>query len=85
MALDQELLDILRCPETRQPVALADAALVAKLNALISEGQLTDRGGETVKEPVDAALVREDGTIAYLVRDEIPEMLIDSGIELGRL
>jgi len=85
MALDQELLDILRCPETRQPVALADAALVAKLNVLISEGQLTDRGGETVKEPVDAALVREDGTIAYLVRDEIPEMLIDSGIELGRL
>jgi uncharacterized protein YbaR (Trm112 family) len=81
--MDQELLDLLRCPETRQPLTVAPAALVEKLNAAISRGEVTDRGGQSVSEPLDAALVREDGEFAYPVRDEIPEMLIASGIALG--
>lgn len=83
MPIDRELLDILRCPETRQTLTLADAALLADLNARIAAGTLVSRGGETINEPLDAGLVREDGTILYPVRDEIPEMLIDSGIKLG--
>jgi uncharacterized protein YbaR (Trm112 family) len=82
MAIDQDLLDILRCPETRQRLTPADADLIERLNREIGEGRLTNRGGEAVSEPLDAGLVREDGQILYPVRDDIPEMLIDSGIAL---
>ncbi len=83
MAIDQELLEILRCPETHQTLALAAAELVASLNARIAAGELHNRGGEQVDEPLDGGLVREDGAFLYPIRDEIPEMLIDSAIALA--
>jgi uncharacterized protein YbaR (Trm112 family) len=83
MSLDTEMLEILRCPETHQTLTLAEAELVAALNAKIAAGELRNRGGETVSEPIDGGLVRADGTILYPIRDQIPEMLIDSGIALG--
>ncbi|NUQ01502.1 MAG: Trm112 family protein [Armatimonadetes bacterium] len=82
MPLDQELLDILRCPETRQTLTVADEVMVADLNKRIGEGTLTTRAGEKIEEPIDGALVREDGKYAYVVRDDIPEMLIDLAIAL---
>ena len=35
--IDPELLKILVCPETKEPVALADSALIEQLNARIQE------------------------------------------------
>lgn len=81
--LDEELLSILACPETKQPVRLADADLVRRLNEEIRAGRLRNRDGQTVKEPIEAALVREDGRYLYPVRDDIPAMLIDEGIEVS--
>lgn len=82
MAIRKELLDILACPETKQPLTLADAALVARLNECIEQGQLTNRGGEQVTEPIDGGLVREDGQYLYPIRDDIPVMLIDESVAL---
>ena len=82
MAIRKELLDILACPETKQPLTLADAALVARLNERIEQGQLTNRGGEQVTEPIDGGLVREDGQYLYPIRDDIPVMLIDESVAL---
>lgn len=80
--VDQELLDILVCPENKTPVKLADDALVEKLNAAIETGTLTNRGGEKVSERIEGALVREDGAYCYAIRDDIPIMLIDEAIPL---
>ena len=85
MKLDQDLLDILRCPETKQTLSVADDALLEKINAAIAGGTLVNRGGEKIDEPADGALVREDGQVAYLVHDDVPEMLIDASIELAAL
>ncbi|MCC7494502.1 MAG: hypothetical protein IT204_19245 [Fimbriimonadaceae bacterium] len=82
MALDAELLAILVCPETHQPLTVAADELVANLNSQIAAGSLVSRSGETITEPLDGGLVRQDGTVLYPVRDEIPEMLIDSQIAL---
>ena len=82
MPVDPELLSILVCPETHQPVKPADAALLSKLNARIAAGELKNRQGNPVTEPIQEALVREDGKCLYIVSDSIPIMLIDERIDL---
>lgn len=85
MKLDSLMLEILRCPETQQELTLVDDATLEKLNAAIAAGSLTNRGGETISEPLDGALLRSAGDIAYPIRDEIPEMLIESGIAVDQV
>lgn len=80
--IDKELLEILACPETHQPLGLADAATVKALNASIAEGKATDVGGETVTEAVEGGLIRQDGKIVYPIRDSIPVLLIQAGIPI---
>jgi uncharacterized protein YbaR (Trm112 family) len=82
MPVDPELLEILVCPETRQPVAPADAALLTRLNAEIAAGSLRNRGGDSVREPLKEGLLREDGRILYPVDDGIPVMLVEESIEI---
>ena len=80
--IDQQLLNILACPETREAVSLADEALIESLNRKIGAGELVNRAGETVTEPISGGLVREDGRYLYVIRDGIPVMLVDQGIPL---
>ena len=80
--VDQSLLDILVCPETKQPLSVADAAVLDRLNAAIRKGGVTNRGGQAVSTPIDEGLVRKDGSVLYPVRDDIPIMLIDEAIPL---
>ncbi len=83
--LDTELLDILVCPETHRPVALADEVLLARVNQAAEAGMLMNRRGDSVAGPLDDLLVRDDGLQAYPVRDDIPIMLIDESIDLAGL
>ena len=80
-----ELLQILRCPETQSKLALADAELIAALNAAISAEWLRNRAGRTIEEPLSGGLIREDGQLLYPVVDDIPVMLIDEAIPLQQL
>jgi uncharacterized protein YbaR (Trm112 family) len=83
--VDQELLNILVCPENKTPVVLADDALVAKVNAAIEAGTLKNRDGEKVEDAVDGGLVREDQAYLYPIRDDIPIMLIPEAIPLDQV
>ncbi len=83
--VDPELLEILVCPETHQPLRPADTELLDKLNHLISTVGLRNRGGESVEQHIAEGLVREDGRMLYIVREEIPIMLIDEAIDLTTL
>lgn len=80
--LDAELPDILVCPDTHQPLRLADEELLGEINASVSRGELRNRGGSVVTQALQAALVSEDGRHVYPVRDDIAIMLIDESIEL---
>ena len=83
MPVSPELLEILVCPETKQPVAIASEEALAKLNEEIRAERLRNRGGERVTSPITDGLIREDGKILYPVDDGIPVMLIEESIELG--
>ncbi|MCB9545695.1 MAG: Trm112 family protein [Myxococcales bacterium] len=85
MAIDEGLLDLLVCPETREKLSLADAELVAKVNAAITAGQLKNRRGAPVKGAIDGGLVRPDRKVLYAVQDDIPNLLVDDAIPLDQL
>ena len=78
--IDPSLLELLACPETHQPLRVADGDLLARVNARIEAGDCKNVGGEAVERALEAGLVREDGRIVYAVRDDIPVLLIDEGI-----
>lgn len=80
--IDKELLAILACPATHQPLAEADAELVRRVNAAITGGTQKNVGGETVREAIEGGLVREDRKIVYPIRDGIPVLLVEEGLLL---
>ena len=82
MAVAEDLIEILVCPETKQPVRLARTDELAALNERIRAGSQRNRGGEPVKAELAEALVREDGRVLYPVDDGIPVMLVEESIEL---
>jgi uncharacterized protein YbaR (Trm112 family) len=82
--IDNELLKILACPETKEPVALAEQGLVDDINRRIEKGEVSNRGGKKVENKIHGGLVRQDGAYLYPIEDDIPIMLIDEAIPLKK-
>ena len=80
MQLDPDLVRRLVCPSTRKPVSVLDDALTSALNERIAAGNVRNRAGETVSEPVQGALQPSGESFVYPVRDGIPAMLSDEAI-----
>jgi len=80
--VDSELLKMLVCPQTKEPVALADAAVIDQLNARIQERNLLRKDGKPVTEPLESGLLRTDGKVLYPIRDNIPVMLVPESIPI---
>jgi uncharacterized protein YbaR (Trm112 family) len=83
--LAKEFVGMICCPEIRSPLALADPALVERLNELIRAGRLKNRCGQPVDDVLDGALVRDDNAIAYPIVRDLPILLVDEGIPLEQI
>ena len=59
--MDEKLLEIICCPETYQPLKLADTELVTEHKQRVQKGDLLSRSGEAVKEKIAEGMIREDG------------------------
>ena len=82
--VDPELVEILVCPDTKLNVDLAPAETVEKINLAIKENTVLNVDGQSVNDPLQDGLLREDDTIIYPVRDSIPVMLIGEGIPMDQ-
>ena len=83
--IDQELLDILVCPETKEPVSIGSEELIEKINEKINEKTLLNRGNRVVTQTIDGGLIRNDQKFLYPIRENIPIMLIEEAIPLEGL
>lgn len=83
--IQQELLDLLQCPETKSPLRLADESLVARVNEAIAAGTLKNRVGESVEKALSGGLLSEGGNVLYPIVDDLPIMLVDEAIPLDQL
>ena len=80
--VDPELVEILVCPDTKLNVDLAPAETVEKINLAIKENIVLNVDRQSVNDPLQDGLLREDDKIIYPVRDSIPVMLIGEGIPM---
>ena len=85
MGMNNELLSILCCPETKLPLQIADDAVILKVNQGVSRGILVNIGQKLVGEKIEGGLLRSDGKILYPIREDIPVLLIEEGISLDQL
>jgi uncharacterized protein YbaR (Trm112 family) len=83
--IPRDLLERLVCPETRTRLTMADAALVARLNAAIAARALVNCAGQPIERPIQGGLVRQDGRMLYPVIDDIPSLLADRAIPLDQV
>ena len=81
--INEELLNIIVCPETKQDLVIAESDIVDKINTLIENGELLNRSKQKVTEKIDGGLIqKDDRKYLYPIRDEIPILLIDESIAL---
>ncbi|MCZ7596512.1 MAG: Trm112 family protein [Gammaproteobacteria bacterium] len=80
MTVDAKLLEILRCPVTKQTLSLMPPDKLAALNAEIERGEVRHLDGSVVERALDGALVTANGNTIYKIEDDIPIMLEDLSI-----
>ncbi|MCY3986468.1 MAG: hypothetical protein OXF23_05445 [Candidatus Dadabacteria bacterium] len=80
--IDKELLEILVCPETGEPLEEANWEVIEQLNELIEHGNLVDRSGEKVSDRIEGGLLCRGGKYIYPVRESIPILLIQNAIPI---
>jgi uncharacterized protein YbaR (Trm112 family) len=83
--MDKRLLTILRCPVTHKGLNVAGRDALARVNAAIESGGITNRDGTVLTEPLDAALITDDEKLAYPVSNGIPVLLEGESISLDQV
>ncbi|MCH8922676.1 MAG: Trm112 family protein [Planctomycetes bacterium] len=83
--IDDKFLAMLVCPIDHRPLHVAAASLLALLNERVAAGSLRSQSGSAVKGVLNGALINEPGTIAYLVIDDIPNMVAEDSIPLDQV
>ena len=80
MPVDQKLLDILRCPVTKQQVFTLTEQQMATINQAIAAGNVVHADGSAIDNPLQEGLVTKNGNRVYRIEQDIPVMLEDESI-----
>lgn len=85
MAIDRKLLEILVCPITKQPLFVLKPARLDMLNQLIEQRKLHAVDGSVIEQPLQQALITQNGTTIYRVDGDVPVMLEEQSIPCEQL
>ncbi len=85
MPIKKELLEILCCPVTKEPVEMLAADKLVQLNDLVAKGKVKTVDGKPVETKIVEALITTDGKTIYRIDDDIPVMLVDMGIPTDQI
>ena len=80
MPIDRKLLEILRCPITKQQVFPLSDVQLATINTEIASGHVLQVDGSAVTKPIKEGLITENRNRVYRVEQDIPIMLEDESI-----
>ncbi len=80
MPINEQLLEILRCPATKAPLRPLSEDEINALNARIENEEVKYQDGNVVDKPLEEGLITEDGATIYRIDESIPVMLIEMGI-----
>ena len=83
--MDKALLDIICCPATHSRLSWLSSTDLTVLNSAIASGDIRHVDGRPTVEPLSAALVTQDGKRVYPVRDDIPILLEEEGLNTTAL
>lgn len=83
--MDKRLLTILRCPVSHKGLSVLKKDRLERLNAAIHAGGLVNHEGVKLAEPLDEALVTDDGKRVYPVADGIPVLLEGESISMEQI
>lgn len=83
MIIASDLLDILCCPSTHNPLTILDKEGIDSINKNISEKKLYNRAGKLVEEHLQGGLLEKVHNIVYPIKDGIPILLEDEGIQFN--
>lgn len=85
MPIRSDLLEILVCPATKQPLEILREDRLATLNAAIAAQRVVNAGGKKVEAPLAEGLITTDGKTIYRIDDDIPIMLVEEGIPAAQI
>ena len=80
MPVNRKLLDILRCPVTKQQVFPLTEQQLNAINLAIAAGNLLHADGSAIDSPLEEGLVTENKNRVYRIEQNIPIMLEDESI-----
>ena len=80
MPVDRKLLDILRCPVTKQQVFPLTEQQLTAINQAIAAGNVVHADGSAIDNPLEEGLVTENKNRVYRIEQDIPVMLEDESI-----
>ncbi len=80
MPLHRKLLQILRCPVTKQSLSYLSEQKLNDLNTQITDRTVRYSDGTFVEDTLDEALITDNGSFIYRIDSNIPVMLQDRSI-----
>jgi uncharacterized protein len=80
--MEKRLLNILRCPVTHKGLSLAKREMLARVNAAVKAGTVSNRDGTLLAEPLAEALITDDDKLLYPIANGIPVLLEGESISL---
>jgi uncharacterized protein YbaR (Trm112 family) len=83
MIFDANVLQMIRCPVSHSRLSPMDDSGIERLNQKIANGEVFDRLGRAIKDPLESGLINEEAKLVMPVRGGIITLIADEAIVLG--